>query len=216
MRTVEVGLYSFSELSDEAKEKARDWWREQESQDFDPEYEPYETAATLLGIDFDSRQTGTTRAGKAIYQSAIMYSGFYSQGDGASFTGSWSLAPDCCTAIRKEFPEDTDLHSIADALNAFQCGTILSQGSRNISAKITQNDHHYSHKYTMGAEVYDADGNEIDADVSESFLEIMRDFAQWIYDKLEADYDYRMSNEVVDDSIEANEYEFEEDGTFAG
>jgi hypothetical protein len=29
---------------------------------------------------------------------------------------------------------------------------------------------------------------------------------------LEADYDYRMGNEAVDESIEANEYEFDEEG----
>ena len=44
-------VYTFDQLSKEAKERARASWREQESQDFEPEYESYETAAKLLGID---------------------------------------------------------------------------------------------------------------------------------------------------------------------
>ena len=43
----------------------------------------------------------------------------------------------------------------------------------------------------------------------------MRDFAQWIYDGLEAEYEYRQSDEVIDEAMIANEYEFTEDGELA-
>ena len=43
----------------------------------------------------------------------------------------------------------------------------------------------------------------------------MRDFAQWIYDSLEKEYEYQMSDEFVTENIEANEYEFDEEGNRA-
>ena len=44
MKTVEIGIYTFDELSEDAKERARDWYRE--SDEFNPEFEQFET---LLG-----------------------------------------------------------------------------------------------------------------------------------------------------------------------
>jgi hypothetical protein len=35
---------------------------------------------------------------------------------------------------------------------------------------------------------------------------------RWIYRQLEAEYDYRMSAESVEESILINEYEFDENG----
>lgn len=54
-RTVEVTLYQFAELSDKAKERARQWWRDCENETFGHEFpnfahETFETAAKLLGI----------------------------------------------------------------------------------------------------------------------------------------------------------------------
>jgi hypothetical protein len=40
----------------------------------------------------------------------------------------------------------------------------------------------------------------------------MRDFADWIYDQLRKEYEYQMSDEQVDETLIANEYEFDEDG----
>ena len=41
---------------------------------------------------------------------------------------------------------------------------------------------------------------------------LLRDFADWIYARLEEEYEYRTSDEQVEESIRANEYEFDEDG----
>ena len=40
----------------------------------------------------------------------------------------------------------------------------------------------------------------------------LRDFARWIYRQLDAENDYRNSDEYVDDCIVANDYEFYEGG----
>lgn len=43
----------------------------------------------------------------------------------------------------------------------------------------------------------------------------MREFADWIYSRLEAEYEYQNADEQVDESIRINEYEFAEDGNRA-
>jgi hypothetical protein len=211
MRTLEVQVYQFSELPDEAKDKAREWVRDLEAQDFEPCYGQYDDAAKLLGIAID--ETGKKQFG-VLSTPDIRYSGFSSQGDGASFTGRYDFKP-CCQEIRAEFPTDTKLHAIADGLTALHNRLRLLTG-QNLEGGVSRSERSgsYYHNGTMDAVVLTAEGDELDWDdpVTKEFLELMRDFAQWIYDGLEAEYDYRMSDAAIDESIEANEYEFDEDG----
>ena len=44
---------------------------------------------------------------------------------------------------------------------------------------------------------------------------MLRSFADWIYRQLKEEYEYRMSDENVDESIRINEYEFDENGRIA-
>lgn len=218
MRTVETSVFTFDELSDRAKETAREWWRESESQEFGAFgeiFEPAETAAALLGIAFDYNRI-PLHGGKTRTEPDIRYSGFCSQGDGASFVGTYSSKTQPLPAVlRAEFPQDQTLHDLADALHALRVQYRLLTGHW-FDVKVTQ-DGHYVHKFTMSVEVTDeTTGQEIeDVQISNNLLELMRDFAQWIYDGLEAEYDYRMSDENVDESIRTNEYEFDEDGESA-
>ena len=206
MSAIETQVYQFSELSDAAKERARDWYRE--SDDFYPEMEPYETAAKLLGITYNR----CTRDKKT----DIRWSGFCSQGDGASFSGSYSFAPNGAYDVRNEFPKDTALHSIADALVVFQCRMILVHNERDWTADIGINAH--SDRFVYGRSMFttisNADG-EMDEKLSGELTAMMRSFALWIYKRLEAEYEYQMSDECVTENIEANEYEFDEEGNRA-
>lgn len=218
METVSVEVFTFAELSDSAKEKAREWWRELESLDFNgwgDEFEAAETAAKLLGIEFDRNEVPLHGGGKRSDPN-IMYSGFSSQGDGASFTGTYHYLKGSSKAIRQEFGTDNKLWAIADGLTALQ-----RKHGYKLAGRITQSGH-YVHKHTMHLDPYRADKNgfeidsEVDAEVGDELLELMRDFAQWIYDGLESSYDWRMSDESVDDSITANEYRFTVNGDFWG
>lgn len=186
----------------------RDWYRN--GDEFNPEYEAYETAAKLLGIDL-TEERKNTRTGKYYTANTIQWSGFSSQGDGASFTGDFTFVPGCCDTIRAEFPTITALHTIADKLTTLHNRLRLLKGER-LTGKITRSDSHYCHKYTMDATAYDSEGEELEIAISDEFRDLMRDFAQWIYDGLEEGYDYQMSDESVDESIESNDYEFDEDG----
>lgn len=219
MRTVEVRLYQFDELSDKAKDKAREWMREGESEMFGlfgEIYEPAETAAKLLGITFN-RNDVTLNGGGTRSEPDIRWSGFSSQGDGASFTGSYEYRKGSVRDVSKEFGDDEsgrELKRIAREL-----ADVQRKHGYKITADITQNDAHYSHKYTMGAELggmewlqysdYQQQADELTTTV----LDLLRDFVQWVYDNLQAEYEYRLSDEQLEESIRANEYDFRDDGT---
>ena len=181
--TVETHVYKFSELSDDAKERARDKYREDSEMFTDFCYEQFETAAAILGIDITETRTRKSHknANEMVTYTAntIQWSGFSSQGDGASFTGRFTYVPGCTEAIRKEFPTNTTLHGIADALMVMQCTHILKSGScEPLSGTVTHSGREV-HKYSMDATIQDSEGNELDWDdpITKKFLELMRDFA---------------------------------------
>lgn len=206
--TIVRTLYTFDELSDSAKEKAHDWWRECEAHDFDPNctYHDFENICEILGIEL-----GTLKNGQHGFTSpAIYWTGFWSQGDGASFEGRYAYKPGAAKAIREYAPQDETLHDIADALQALQrprfyrVGGDIRQGGYGGS---------YVHDGTMHFDAVDAlSWEDFDAETSREFQELFRDLARWLYRQLEAEYEDRMSDESVDEAIRINEYEFLENG----
>jgi len=76
-------VYKFDELSDAAKEKAREWFRECTGSDFQDAHggsviEDFQTIAGHLGFTFSADD--------------VSWSGFWSQGDGASFSATFTLS----------------------------------------------------------------------------------------------------------------------------
>ncbi len=201
-------IYTFDELSDDAKERARDWWRELEAQDFESDYifEDAERVAKILGIDIEQNPVKLYGGGTS-YKPTIYYSGFCSQGDGACFVGHYSYAKDSRKAIREYAPQDETLHRIADDLFDVQ-----RKNFYRIEARAKHRGHYY-HTGCMSIDVYNE--HAPDANAQDAIAQSLRDFADWIYKTLEAEYNYRMSDESVDESIKCNEYEFTEDGARA-
>lgn len=192
MTTKTITLYTFDELSDKAKERARDWWRECEAETFGAFgdlYEPIETAARLLGIEL--RTHDVRLLGGGTRQEPNIYWTLHVQG-AASFEGRYSYAKGSSKAIRAEFPTDAKLHAIAAGLTALQ----------------------RKHFYQLEASIRtDGTALAVSADKCESELGDWFDaFADWIYRYIDAEYNYRMSDENVDDSIRTNEYTFTENG----
>jgi len=202
-------VYSFDELSDAAKEKARDWWRECESSEFGSfgdELEFAETAAQLLGIELDTRPVKLMGGGTR-QESIIYWSGFSSQGDGASFKARYGFAVDSPAKVRAEFGRDEALWKIADDLADLQ-----AKNGNSLTGEIDQRGN-YVHAHTMYVDWTEReDGEDVSENAEEDLQELMREFANWIYKGLRDDYEYRMSEENVDDAIRANEYEFTESG----
>ena len=197
MVTKTITLYEFDELSDDAKEKARDWWRElYEFNSHGDDLEPVETAARLLGIEFRRHDVGLCGGGKR--SEPNIWWTLHVQGAGASFDATYSYRKGSLSAIKSEFPKDTALHNIADGLAHLQV---------RYGYKITALIKSDSRGHFLEIEV----DRMSDAD-DEAMRELFRDFARWIYKFVDAEYTYQTSDEAVDDAIRANEYTFTEAG----
>lgn len=206
--TKESTVYKFEELTESAKEKAREWFRTND--DFDAEF-TYEYAAAcgdILGIDLRTRAV-KLRGGGTHYDPCIYYSGFYNQGDGACFEGSYTYAKGAAKEIRAYAPEDKELHCIADALQALQ-----QQNAYALEATTFKRGR-YNHSGCMVVDVSAQNDLEFSDDAEEKLTQLLRDFADWIYQKLEKEYEWRNADEQVDESIICNDYEFDEDGNFS-
>lgn len=197
MKTIYIDTFQYDELGPEAQEKARQWYREGwEQDDFWAEccIEDAKECGKIIGIDIDN----------------IYYSGFWSQGDGACFTGSYSFVKGSVKNIREHAPEDTELLRIARELRDLRGRAWL-----NYSAKIEQGGNCY-HKHCTSIEVFTEkrNGDEVETtkEAQSAVEELMWDFMDWIYARLEAEYNYQNSDECVAENIMANAYDFDAEG----
>lgn len=205
-------VYQFSELSDEAKEKARDWYREASAGDsFYAEFiiDDLAAIAALMGIELDNR-TVQTVGGKTLYKPAVYWSGFCSQGDGARFEARLSYRKGATAAVKAYAPKDKELQRIATAWTKAQ----RPHGFK-IVGKVKHRGHYY-HEFSTEFEFehselgYDYD--KLDAAAEEALIEPVRDLMRWTYRALEKEDEYQSSDEVIDETMEANEYTFTESG----
>lgn len=197
-RTATKTVYQFDELTDSAKEKARDWFREGA---LDYEWWDFvlEDAKRIFGL-----------CGFTIEN--IYFRGFWNQGDGACFEGSWRSRDVKPGKVKEEAPQDEKLHQIAAGIED------IAARYPGAWFKVVHRGH-YSHEYAteFEFEFLDAEGNEhlvapgLD-DTKEELGWLARQAMRWIYKQLNDEHDYRMADEQVDESIRANEYEFTEDG----
>jgi hypothetical protein len=206
--------WSFSELSDRAKERARDWFREgSDETDFECVIEDFTTICDIVGIDLATHQvqlmSGKTRSDPNIY-----YSVASCQGDGACFEGTYSHNGDSCAKIREHL-SDEEVLRIVDELNSMQSGRVL-RGLPTLEATLKHSGH-YCHAHSVDFDVTvagddpDVDWSTVEADEN-TLIELMRDLMNWLYKQLQAEQDYRYSAEYVDEMMEANDYKFDEEG----
>lgn len=208
LMTTEV--FTFDELSDAAKETARNWFRDVMNEtgfdDLSFLYDDFDIIAKIFGISIDhrSQKNINTVTGKewTTDNLQIMWAGFSSQGDGACFEGSYAYAKGAPKAIRAHAPDDKELHRIADALQDIQ---------RRNFYKIEGTVKHRGHYYHANSTEISLDGCTT-KDAEATVAELLRDYMNWIYRTLEKEYEYRNADEQVDESILANEYEFTTDG----
>lgn len=200
MKTRRIEIYEFSELSDEAKEKAMQWFREGnlDSEWYDGVYEDAKEVGKLIGIDIDK----------------IYFSGFSSQGDGACFEGNYEYRIGSVKEIKKYAPKNKELHRIAVELSKIQRKSFYGLTAR------VKHFGAYSHELCTQIDVYGdfelGDRYYVDfISNEEGIIELLRDFMKWIYKSLEADHDYLNADKQVIESIECNEYEFLKDGSYA-
>ncbi|WP_336741425.1 antitoxin of toxin-antitoxin stability system [Aureimonas altamirensis] len=206
---IETTVYRLNELSEDAKDKARAWYREGgfDYDWYDAVYEDFQHIAGILGVRFRTR-TVRLMGGGSRQEPRIFFSGFWSQGDGACFEGFYSYRKNATTEIRSYAPQDTILHDIADALQAVQ-----RRNFYQLRAEATHRGH-YHHEYCMAISVTrdSPTYQDMTVDAEEIVTEALRDLARCLYRQLEHDYDYLTSDEAVDETIIANDYTFTETG----
>lgn len=192
----EVQIFKFSELSDDAKQKAIEYF----AQNNDFEY----SAEHVI----DNAKEIAERFG--LYIDKIYYSGFWNQGDGASFTGSYKYKKGALAEIIKEYPTYTELHGLVKRLQEAQ-----RRGFYRLEASINTSGN-YCHAYSMRISVEDREEPYKNVEsLEDDITEELRDYANLIYKDLRDEYEYQTSEEAITENIESNDYDFLEDGELA-
>jgi hypothetical protein len=199
MRTETINICQYSELSEKAKQRAREWYTGDGFYFHDDFiFDDFTQICDILGIDLSDSKN----------RSQIYYRLAYSQGDGACFNGTYEYKTGALLAIKDHAPLDTTLQDIAVRLQAAQKKMFYKT-----RVKITHSGG-YCHAYSMDYEFSNDLHPNLD-DESEpcrAIIECMRDLAKWLYAQIQNEYEYQTSDTAVAENIEANEYEFLESG----
>jgi hypothetical protein len=215
MQVIEQTVYEYHELSDKAKDEVR---------------------CTLIQnwetdhiIDFAK---GNAPAGFIIDD--VRYSVTYSQGDGASWTGTIQLI--------EFFEANPDAEFIGEEVIIIE---LMRNDWIDDKANVTQNSYHYVHSGTMKfdevrdyAESLEDSGyahamavgimeGAVVKDLFDSFhwarrldlmveraLQAAKDYADEIYNQLKEDYEYQISDENIEELIYINGWRFDINGKF--
>ena len=184
--------YSFNELSDEAKQVAFDnsLYINVDSWDwYDSTKDDFHTILELIGF----------------YNIDSNFSGFYSQGDGASFSANYRYEKGCLKAVKQHAPNDAELHNIVKCIISHQ-----KDNGYLLSCEVSRRGN-YSHSNTMRFSWYKNGDSWFDwkNDFVEDELEqLFKDLANWYYSRLGSEYEYLTSFDVVAEMLEGNEIQF--------
>lgn len=197
MRTITKNVYTLNELSPIAKAKALD-----NNRHYCTEYDDW--------YSFAIKDWELELATQGFNDAEIDFSGFSSQGDGASFTATVDVQAQL-KGRSKALPLLTKLSHLSELIQ--EC-------------TIYRIDRHYSHENTVSIQIL-LDDERVEATIAEhnrkqfddeiSLLENLiiddaRNEMKKIYKALGAEYDELTSDEHVEESLTINEMEFYENG----
>jgi hypothetical protein len=187
--------YTYKNLKGAARDKARDWLESvcTENEWWDNVYEHWIEILRGLGIETDKKQ--------------ILFSGFSSQGSGASFTGNINI------------PVFLLAHELVARYLPLYAEAVSGEG--RVSVKIGRvGGSHYVHAFTTVVEVdVTIDTEELDEQISDferTVGDYSRGYMHDLYRDLEKEYEYLCSDENLLELCAANEWRFTKEGEFAG
>jgi len=220
-KVIEVEVFKYGELSEQSQQKAREWYIE--GMDYEWWDSVYEMAIE------DGKEKG-------FYIDKIYFSGFHSQGDGASWIGQ--------VDVRQWLEEN-----LPDSIGLSAWCQLIQEGVVSMHVKVEANNTHYCHESTMqfgevldDTDVFEDDytmqkesifkGMEIqhlfdiiESDnncpikstegIEQAIAESGRGYAKDIYQRLREEYEYLRSEEMMLDHFDANDYFFDSDGRLA-
>lgn len=194
MKTITVNLYAFDELSDKAKERARDWWRSCDDEfpwqrDFE---NTVKTIENSFDVEFDNigpyeynpywndkndyRDTYKMPFGRAV---AYINNNFDFKVLKSARDYSGSVRRVGCALAKKCYTDNF--------LTGYCADYVIHESYKKFVE--------FGRKYP-GATLSD-------------FFDIL---ARGLRDEIESDYDYMQTDEYIDDVLTINNYEFTEDG----
>lgn len=146
----------------------------------------------------------------------VNFSGFWSQGDGASFTGDWDSEKMLTVKELKE--KGLVLSDWAKELKRVLKGNLKDIKAKYATFSIKRTSHHYAHENTVSifdAEYWNSRKKEqygIPPEQEDDILEGCRTAMSEMYRILEKEYDYLTSDEEVEETLSINEYKFDREG----
>jgi hypothetical protein len=191
-------VYSLDELSEEARKKAIEDYRQGSAEYMNLDCETSEMKRLLEMFGFNDVK--------------VYYSGFCSQGDGASFTGSYKHVVGGLKAVKEEFAgtywvEVIEYLELLEAINKKCFYSLLYR---------IKSSGRYCHANTMQIDyISDYRGDRPFDKYEDDLLEYTRAIGNEFYSMLEKSYDGYLSDESLIENIENNEYEFYENGELA-
>ena len=224
--TKEITVFKFDELTDIAKQRAitdycehgmhHEWW--------DCVYENAKEDGKERGFDIED----------------IRFSGFWSQGDGASWTGTVRADTFLDHHLKEDDPDharyivlrelirdgwiEPRLEVRTGSFHYCHSGTMVVEWETGATLWDTIDTPHEGESYTIGTEhsiLHGADVGQLAKGIEwESLLDRLnewvqrevRDYADEIYKKLETEYEWLTSEEQIADMAEANDWRFDESG----
>lgn len=216
----EEKTYSFEELSPAAQQNALD-----NNRDINVDYDGWEDGVTERFKE-DMREIG-------IDDIEISFSGFYSQGDGASFTSEDidtrklfnEIGIKSDDALNMETDDERAKGQHKEFYDLLDTMEDIGQVERNrikpeeIRVTIERTDNRHVHYNTVRAnvEIWDEpDGWEepygFTDKLEDAVTEYIRGLCKDLYRNLEKEYDFLTSDEAVKETLVDNDYEFDEDG----
>jgi hypothetical protein len=183
----------FNDLTEDRQQRVIQEWRESSDVCLDFITDDFKEVLDILGY----------------YDIETYFTGFWSQGDGASFEARYSYEKQAHNKIIDFAPLDTELHRVALELKQLQ-----ARARYDIGSTISTSSANYYHEMTMSCENNSYNGLITEDKAMESeadMLELHRDLARWYYTRLEQEYEYITSDEYIIESIVANDMEFEDE-----
>lgn len=186
MRQINVTVYSFDELNEQAKEKARDWYRGCiETDDFQPTIDSLMENVAKLGFSHVD----------------LYWSVGYCQDDHATLEGRW-IATDCRDFDKIE-EEGQPEGFLAIAKEFHELSLLYAEGAfRFVKSRVEIIEHEPELEYV-------GEG----ARIMRKFISATKELNKWLYHELRAEDEYLNSPECIDEALISMSYDFLEDGT---
>lgn len=208
MQTVNITLYQFSELEQEARQKALDKDRYINVEYFDWyefTFDDFCTICETIGITIDSNKIG--------------FSGFYAQGDGSTFDATVNIIAfikAVSNSAWKQYAPDLELAISyppvsSRIINLIENGTIdcaLSTKRTRYNNLQVDTDFNYSYNRCDNYNRIDSQLELLEKWAEHSLKAINR----YLYQSLQEQYETLTGDTAVRETIESNEYVFTADG----